>query len=101
MRFESPRDGGGGASPKMKNLMKAPINSTTESCPSRKPCVKERLFQVSDLDHTPHARTRTRTEAPLARARLKACQFVSSQINRSCTHVVGAPSSAAVGNAWL
>lgn len=43
VRWERPRDGGGGASPKMKNLMKAPINSTTESCPRRKPCVKDSL----------------------------------------------------------
>lgn len=73
MRFERPRDGGGGASPKMKNLMKAPINSTTDSWPSRKPCVKERLRKgrVSDLDYTPHAGgLRTRTEARLARAHL-------------------------------
>ena len=31
MRLDMPRDGGGGASPKMKNLIKAPIKSTTES----------------------------------------------------------------------
>lgn len=43
MRFDRPRDGGGGASPKMKNLMKAPIRSTTESWPSKNPCVKDRL----------------------------------------------------------
>lgn len=43
MRFDSPRDGGGGASPKMKNLMKAPMRSTTDSWPSKNPWVKERL----------------------------------------------------------
>ena len=32
-----------GASPNMKNLMKAPIRITTDSCPSRKPCVNDRL----------------------------------------------------------
>lgn len=32
-----------GGSPKMKNLMKAPMRITTESCPRRRPCVKERL----------------------------------------------------------
>lgn len=31
----------------MKNLMKAPINSTTESCPRRNPCVKDSLSIVS------------------------------------------------------
>ena len=31
----------GGASPKMKNLMKAPIRRTTESWPMRSPCVKD------------------------------------------------------------
>ena len=41
--LDRPRDGGGGASPKMKNLMKAKINSTTEICPRRKPCVKDKL----------------------------------------------------------
>lgn len=39
------RDGGGGASPNMKNLMKAPISRTTDSWPTRRPCVKERLYQ--------------------------------------------------------
>ena len=34
---------GEGGSPKMKNLMKQPIRMTTESWPSRKPCVNERL----------------------------------------------------------
>lgn len=34
---------GEGGSPKMKNLMKQPIKITTESWPSRKPCVNERL----------------------------------------------------------
>lgn len=34
---------GDGGSPKMKNLMKAPIRMTTESCPRRRPWVKERL----------------------------------------------------------
>lgn len=34
---------GEGGSPKMKNLMKQPINMTTESWPRRNPCVKERL----------------------------------------------------------
>lgn len=29
-----------GASPKMKNLMNAPISSTTDSWPTSKPCVK-------------------------------------------------------------
>jgi hypothetical protein len=32
-----------GSSPKMKNLMKTKRMSAMESCPSRKPCVKERL----------------------------------------------------------
>lgn len=31
MRFDKPRDGGGGASPKMKNLMNAPMSNTTDS----------------------------------------------------------------------
>ncbi len=35
-----------GASPKMKNLRKAPIRRTTESWPRRKPWVKERLGGV-------------------------------------------------------
>lgn len=43
VRLASPRDGGAGASPKMKNLMKAPIKNTTESCPSTKPWVKDSL----------------------------------------------------------
>ena len=43
VRFEKPRDGGGGASPKMKNLMKAPIRRTTESWPTSRPWVKDRL----------------------------------------------------------
>lgn len=44
VRLEMPlRDGGGGASPNMKNLMKAPISRTTESWPTRRPWVKERL----------------------------------------------------------
>lgn len=34
---------GDGGSPKMKNLMKAPIRITTEIWPSKKPCVKESL----------------------------------------------------------
>jgi hypothetical protein len=36
VRFDSPRDGEG-ASPNMKNLMKAPINSTTDSWPTSRP----------------------------------------------------------------
>lgn len=36
-------DWDGGASPNMKNLMKAPIRRTTESCPRRKPWVKDSL----------------------------------------------------------
>lgn len=32
-----------GASPKIKNLMNAPISTTTDSWPRRKPWVKERL----------------------------------------------------------
>lgn len=47
MRFDKPREGGGGASPKMKNLMKAPMRRTTDSWPSKNPCVKERLVEVS------------------------------------------------------
>ena len=35
-----------GASPKMKNLMKAPIRITIESWPRRRPCVKESLRGV-------------------------------------------------------
>lgn len=31
---------GGGASPKIKNLIKAPIRRTTESWPTRRPWVK-------------------------------------------------------------
>lgn len=42
-RLEKPREGGGGASPKMKNLMKAPIRRTTESCPTRRPWVNDNL----------------------------------------------------------
>lgn len=34
---------GDGGSPNMKNLMKAPMRITTESWPSRRPWVKERL----------------------------------------------------------
>lgn len=34
---------GEGGSPKMKNLMKAPIKITMESWPRRRPCVKESL----------------------------------------------------------
>ena len=34
---------GEGGSPKMKNLMKAPIRMTMESWPRRRPWVKERL----------------------------------------------------------
>lgn len=52
VRLERPRDGGGGASPKMKNLMNAPINRTTDSCPSKKPCVNVSLDQ-SVSRHTP------------------------------------------------
>lgn len=37
------RDWGGGASPKMKNLIKAPMRRTTESWPRRKPWVKDSL----------------------------------------------------------
>lgn len=37
------REGGGGASPKMKNLMKAPSRRTTESWPRSRPWVKESL----------------------------------------------------------
>jgi hypothetical protein len=33
-----------GGSPKMKNLMKAPMRMTTESWPRSRPCVKERLL---------------------------------------------------------
>ena len=38
---EEPRDGG---SPKMKNLIKAPMSMTTESWPRRKPWVKDKLW---------------------------------------------------------
>lgn len=38
---------GEGGSPKMKNLMKAPMRMTMESWPRRRPCVKERLGDVS------------------------------------------------------
>jgi len=41
-----PRDEEGGGSPKMKNLIKAPISSTTDSWPTRRPCVKERLHDI-------------------------------------------------------
>lgn len=34
---------GDGGSPKMKNLMKAPMRMTIESWPKRRPCVKESL----------------------------------------------------------
>ena len=34
---------GEGGSPKMKNLMKAPMRITMESWPRRRPCVKESL----------------------------------------------------------
>jgi hypothetical protein len=50
VRFERPREGGGGASPKMKNLMKAPMSRTTESCPSRNPWVNDRLVELV-IDH--------------------------------------------------
>ncbi len=40
---------GEGGSPKMKNLMNAPMRITTESWPRRRPCVKERLGGVSLL----------------------------------------------------
>ena len=43
VRLDSPRDGGGEASPNMKNFMKAPIRRTTDICPRMKPCVKESL----------------------------------------------------------
>lgn len=36
-RLEKPRAGVGGASPNMKNLIKAPIRRTTESWPTRRP----------------------------------------------------------------
>jgi hypothetical protein len=45
-RFDRPRDGGGGASPKIKNWMKAPISRTTESWPTKRPWVKERLKMI-------------------------------------------------------
>jgi hypothetical protein len=34
-------EGGVGASPKMKNLMNAPMKRTTVSCPRKKPCKKD------------------------------------------------------------
>lgn len=37
VRLARPRDGAGGASPKMKNLMKAPRSSTIDSWPTRRP----------------------------------------------------------------
>lgn len=37
---------GDGGSPKMKNLMKAPMRITIESCPRSRPCVKERLCEL-------------------------------------------------------
>lgn len=42
---------GEGGSPKMKNLMNAPIRITMESWPRRRPCVKERLVgcELGDL----------------------------------------------------
>ena len=40
--IERPRRGTG-ASSKMKNLMKANISRTIDSCPTRSPCVKDRL----------------------------------------------------------
>jgi hypothetical protein len=48
-RCERPRGLDGGTSPKMKNFMNAPIKSTTESWPSRNPCVNDRLGQESAL----------------------------------------------------
>ena len=44
---DSPRDSERVASPKMKNLMKAPMRRTTDSWPRRKPCVKDRLDKRS------------------------------------------------------
>lgn len=43
VRWGRPRDELGGASPKIKNFMNAPMRSTTESCPTNRPCVNERL----------------------------------------------------------
>jgi len=37
---------GDGGSPNMKNFMKAPMSMTTESCPRRRPCVKESLLAL-------------------------------------------------------
>jgi hypothetical protein len=43
----SERSSAEGGSPKMKNFMKKKMRRAIESCPSRKPCVKERLRGVS------------------------------------------------------
>lgn len=43
------RDCGGLASPKMKNLMNAPRRRTTDSWPSKRPCVKDSLSLVSSV----------------------------------------------------
>jgi len=40
---------GDGGSPKMKNLMKAPMRMTIESWPKRRPCVKESLEVRNEL----------------------------------------------------
>jgi hypothetical protein len=47
VRLASPREGGAGASPKMKNLMNAPIRRTTDSWPRRNPCVNDSLQAIS------------------------------------------------------
>ncbi len=51
---------GVGGSPKMKNLMKAPMRITTESWPRRRPWVKERLRELAGLERRGGNRTRTR-----------------------------------------
>jgi hypothetical protein len=41
---------GEGGSPKIKNLMKAPMRITMESWPRRRPCVKESLRRSQLVD---------------------------------------------------
>lgn len=45
----SARSSAEGGSPKMKNFMKKKMISAIENWPSRKPCVKDRLSQVSGV----------------------------------------------------
>ena len=43
------RSSADGGSPKMKNLIKQNIRRAIDSCPSRKPCVKESLGRVREV----------------------------------------------------